>query len=245
MRSILVVLAFLVVAAAPAHARTVGVVVVGPATFRTSVTTELEAWATGRGHAVTTESLDPKALNLLIDCLAIEDHACARKLVESRSKADSVLFARIELIGTQEVTIHAYWIVKNQQVAATSRMCESCTDTTLRSTTTGIMTILSTAVGDRDQAPSAPPSRVLPVVLIVGGVSALAVGGVELYLGTKDGPDVKTIYPNATPIGAALVGVGIVMVGTGIYLWTRGPKQSGPVANVTTDSGYFGWAGQF
>jgi hypothetical protein len=244
MRSLTAILILLFVTVAPARASTIGVVVIGESGFRPTLARELEAWAAGHDHALAPDFLDPQGLGLLIDCLAIEDHACARKLVEARAKADSVLFARVDVIGTQEVTIHAYWIVKQQQVAATTRVCEGCTEASLRTTADGIMKILAMSVG-RAREPAPAPSRVLPAVLVIGGVSALAAGGVELYLGTKDGADVKTIYPNATPIGAALVGVGAVMVGVGIYLWTRGPKESTPVATLTPDGGFVGWAGQF
>ena len=107
------------------------------------------------------------------------------------------------------------------------------------------MNILAMSVAGGGEPTISAPSKVLPVVLVIGGVSALAAGGVELYLGTRDGPDVKMIYPNATPIGAALAGVGAVMVGVGIYLWTRGPNASAPVATLTSDGGFVGWAGTF
>ena len=245
MRSLTIILALLFVTATPARASTIGVVVIGESRFRPRLAEELEAWATAHQQTLVPDFLDPQGLGLLIDCLAIEDHPCARKLVETRAKADSVLFARVDVIGADEVTIHAYWIVKEQQVATTTRVCEHCTDPSLQTTSDGIMQILAMSVGRADAPAPAAPSRVLPVVLVIGGVGALAAGGVELYLGTKDGANVKTIYPNATPIGAALAGVGAVMVVAGIYLWTRGPRESTPVATLTSDGGFVGWAGQF
>ena len=111
--SVLLALAFAtVLPARAASAGTIGVVVIGESAFRPTLARELEAWATGHGHMLKPDFLDPKSLGLLIDCLAIEDHPCARRLVESRALADSVLFARVDVIGTSEVTVHAYWIVK-------------------------------------------------------------------------------------------------------------------------------------
>lgn len=245
MRSLTILLAFLVMSATPARASTIGVVVIGESGFRPTLAAELEAWATAHDHTLTPDFLDPNSLGLLIDCLGIEDHPCARRLVETRAKSDSVLFARVDVIGTDEVTIHAYWIVKNQQVAATTRACEHCTDATLKTTSDGIMNILAMSVAGGGQPTISAPSRVFPALLVIGGVAALAGGGTALYLGTRDGPDVKTVYPNATPIGAALAGVGAVMVGVGIYLWTRGPTESTPVATLTSDGGFVGWAGTF
>ena len=245
MRSLTFVLAFLVFSAIPARANTIGVVVIGESEFRPTLALELEAWATAHDHTLTPDFIDPKSLGLLIDCLGIEDHPCARRVVETYAKTDSVLFARVDVIGTDEVTIHAYWIVKDQQVAATTRACEHCTAATLKTTADGIMNILAMSAAGGGQPTIYAPSKAFPAVLVIGGAAALAAGGVEIYLGTRDGPDVKTIYPNATPIGGALIGVGAVMVGVGIYLWTRGPKESAPVATLTPDGGFVGWAGTF
>src|SRR5438445_3323769 len=94
MRTALVVLALAI--ATPAHAEQVGVVVTGEATLQPQVASELEVWLHTRGRTVEPAALEPSAINTLIDCFVLEDLSCARGLIDKRSKAPSVVFARID-----------------------------------------------------------------------------------------------------------------------------------------------------
>jgi hypothetical protein len=93
--------------------------------------------------------------------------------------------------------------------------------------------------------PPVKPSRIVPGLLIVGGLSAIAVGGVFVYYGQKNGVNDPVIYPNATKEGAIIAGVGGVALITGLVWWWRGSSTSGPTVAVTSSDTMIGWAGRF
>ena len=86
-------------------------------------------------------------------------------------------------------------------------------------------------------------SRVLPSLLIGGGAAAGASGAVFYYYGQKRGRDEKYVYSDTRALGVTLVAVGGVAIVTGAILWLRRPAT--PVAAITPDGGYLGWAGAF
>lgn len=91
-------------------------------------------------------------------------------------------------------------------------------------------------------------SRVVPVLLWVGGGLALAGSGVAFYLGQQGGPDHPEdlyVYPGATASGVVLAGIGAAAIGAGFWLWRRGSHETMPVASLSARSGYFGWQGRF
>src|SRR5690348_14049470 len=94
MRTAFVVLALAI--ATPAHADNVGVVVTGEATLQPQVASELEVWLHTRGRNVAPAALEPSAINTLIDCFVLEDLSCARGLIDKRSKAPAIVFARVD-----------------------------------------------------------------------------------------------------------------------------------------------------
>jgi PEGA domain len=92
------------------------------------------------------------------------------------------------------------------------------------------------------------PSRIIPGLLIVAGVGAVATGAVFVYYGHKNGPDDPLIYPSATKQGAIIAGVGGAVLITGLVLWWHGTaasSQNGPTAALTPGGTIVGWAGQF
>jgi hypothetical protein len=91
------------------------------------------------------------------------------------------------------------------------------------------------------------PSRIFPGLLIVGGLGAIATGGVFVYYGHKNGPDDPLIYPTATRDGAITAGIGGAVLVTGLVLWWHGTAaaQTGPTASITRGGSIVGWAGQF
>ena len=105
----------------------------------------------------------------------------------------------------------------------------------------------------RRPPPPPGPSRAVPILLITGGVLALGGGGFGLYLGQKGGPDHPEdpyIYKGATPAGIAGISVGAVAIGVGIWQWRRAsrgrpPRESSPVAVISSHGSYFGWQGKF
>jgi hypothetical protein len=85
--------------------------------------------------------------------------------------------------------------------------------------------------------------RWLPAALVGGGAVFAGFGGFGLYLRAKD--DEKYEHSRAAVIGIAGSVVGVVAIGTGLYLWLRGPKSSAPTASATSGGAVLGWGGVF
>ncbi len=84
----------------------------------------------------------------------------------------------------------------------------------------------------------------LPAAFVAGG-GILAVGGVTaLYLGQQDGPDDKTRYTRATPIGIGALVVGVAVAGYGAFRLWRGPGPA-PVIAPAEHGAVAGLAGRF
>ena len=111
--------------------------------------------------------------------------------------------------------------------------------------TTGPAPAITPPTGPSERA---PPSRIVPGLLIVAGLGAVATGAVFVYYGHKNGPDDPLIYPNATKQGAIIAGVGGAVLITGLVLWWHGTaasSQNGPTAALTPGGTIVGWAGHF
>ena len=188
----------LVLASSSAHAD-IGVVVTGEATLQPQLAAQVEGWLRQRGHTVIASALEPDAINTLIDCFVLEDLGCARKLVETRAKSQTIVFARVEITpnetdGSRTVSIVGYWLQKGHDAIAERRICQRCLEEAMRSTAEDLMTALaaepptSTHVpvpsphgGPATEAPaSAPPptddgehaSRLVPGTVIGAGCGA-------------------------------------------------------------------------
>lgn len=95
-------------------------------------------------------------------------------------------------------------------------------------------------------APVEQRSHLVPGLILVAGVGAVATGGVFLYYGHKGGPDDPLLYPHATRQGAIIAGAGGVAVIAGLLLWWHASASpNGPTAAVTPAGTMIGWAGQF
>jgi hypothetical protein len=140
-------LAVLAVHAPGAAAGTVGVVVTGEATLQPPLVAYLEGWLRSHGHEVVALALDPTATTRLVDCFTIDDSSCARKVVESQARSESVVFARAAREGeTINLTVH--WIAKGRPPVGGRRGCEPCTTDALRGAADELMASLSpTATG--------------------------------------------------------------------------------------------------
>jgi PEGA domain len=142
MRVILLVLGLLSVAHADSQ---VGVVVVGEPTKQRAVKANLEAWLQQHRYATMRAPMTADAQKTLLDCFVIEDMACARGTFEKRSKAESIVFVRIELGGNREVALTGYWLAKSRDAVAEKRWCRRCDDAELRKTVDQLMTVLAGA----------------------------------------------------------------------------------------------------
>lgn len=129
-----------------AQAGTVAVVVTGDSELQAGLERQLEGWLRGHGHKVG-EPLPADARSSLINCMVIDDEACARGLVDSRAKSDSVVFAEIRKPRTRSsnaTTLIVLWLVKNKEPVGMRRACEDCNPDLLDST---LNEVLTTVVG--------------------------------------------------------------------------------------------------
>ncbi len=126
----------------------VGVVVIGDKTMQPQVLALVEGWLRSNGHHVVAAPLTPEATNKVVDCFVIEDTSCARKVVETQAKAQTVVFARTEVANNpatsmRDITITAYWFERGTDPVAEKRSCDRCTDTALRETGDALMSALA------------------------------------------------------------------------------------------------------
>lgn len=163
--------ASLALAAVPARAEgSVGVVVTGEATMQPQLVAQLETWLRTHGHDLVSAPLPPDAINALIDCFVIEDQACARKIVEKRAKSSSIVFAQVNVTSgatalDRTVTLTAYWLDKGKDAIAERRLCERCTDVTMRSAADELMAALASASATRGRVKltSTPPGATVTI----------------------------------------------------------------------------------
>jgi hypothetical protein len=241
----------LLCAAGIAHAD-VGVVATGDGARPREVGEHVEKWLSKRGFAVFHAPLSADALDTLVNCFTLEDLVCARGVVDARSKADALVFVRVDTAG-KNVTFNLYWFAKDSAPVGERRVCEKCEGTSWHALTdtmldrlVGDVTVERRGDGDRGgRGGASRPSRLGPSLLLGSGVALLAAGGIFAYYGSLDGPNQKYVYPNATPIAIGLGTVGLgATIGGAIWLWQSG-ASSGPVASATRGSGYVGWVSRF
>lgn len=127
----------------------VAVVVSGDETVHSTGVTEVETWLSKRNFAISMGALDQDGTLTLSNCLAIADLACARGVVEKRSKSDSVVVIIANASGPKkkrDVQLSAYWITKNHDVVSLQKMCNHCTKDVLPTTLDALMSDLSRLV---------------------------------------------------------------------------------------------------
>ena len=105
---------------------------------------QLEGWLRSHGYQVVGLSLDPPAINRVVDCFTLDDSSCARKVVEKSSRSDSVVFARVSREGPS-VSLTVYWILKGKPAVGARRGCEDCTEGALRGAADEVMVGLAAA----------------------------------------------------------------------------------------------------
>lgn len=129
-----------------AAADTVGVVVTGESSMQASLASEFEGWLKKFGHKVIAAPLANDAINMLVDCLVIEDEGCARSVVEKHSKATGLVFARVDLqaggAADRTVTVTAYWFHKGSKPLTERRFCQRCNDAALRATAEDLLGVM-------------------------------------------------------------------------------------------------------
>lgn len=128
----------------------VGVVVAGEATMQPQLVRQIEGWLKKRGKTVVPVPMPSDAIATLIDCFVIEDEACARGVIEKRGRAQSIVFARVDVQAggdiERTVTVAAYWFEKGQKLGSARRFCERCNDATLATTADDLMAQLEKVI---------------------------------------------------------------------------------------------------
>ena len=259
----------IVLAAAPARADDVGVVVTGEATLQPPLAASFENWLREHGHHVVGSPLEADAINSLIDCFVLEDMGCARAVVEKRAKSQTIVFARVEVApggeGMGDVTLVAYWLQKGHDAVGEKRTCKQCSQQSLDTTADDLMTALAAepppALPGSTPAQPAPGNKLgvtaepegggsphlLPGIVIGGGAALAITGGVLLAI--NGGPDKSGVqqptYRDYGPPGYTLLATGAVAIGVGVYLWFHSKASSAPVAAVSPGGAVVGWTGRF
>jgi hypothetical protein len=134
-----------------AEAGSVSVVVTGDEKLKLTLAKQLEAWLRGHGHALG-EGLPEDAKTSLLNCMVIDDEGCARGIVDSRAKTDSVVFGEVRAPRTKAsnaTTLIIYWLVRGKEPVGMRRACEDCNEDLLKST---VDDVLKTVVGASELA---------------------------------------------------------------------------------------------
>lgn len=253
----LVALLALVIAAGTAHAGGgVGVVVTGTGPLPNQVESHLEAWLRDHGHAIVSSPMSQDAVTTIANCFTIDDVKCARGVVEQRSKADSVVFARIDTAG-KDVTLTTYWFVKGHEVISERRVCEQCKGEQWRELADTMMTTLAASqietgrlrlesrpsglmvMIDNAEVGATPFDKELPVgkhsIALTNGGVIVARKDVDI----KDGKTKRLIIETEVAVHhsrigpAVLLGAGIALIGGGgiaLYYGMQNGKYEYPQA---------------
>ena len=115
----------LVLATAPARAETIGVVVTGDDALAEPVTARVEAYLHDHGRKTSEAPLEPDAVNALASCVLLGDDACARGVVETRSRTNTTLVIVIDPSG-RDLTLAGRWFVKGNDVHLERGACQDC-----------------------------------------------------------------------------------------------------------------------
>jgi hypothetical protein len=238
----------------------VGVVVTGAAvggntSLQLDVASHLEAWLRKHGHTIVPSPLSKDAVITIANCFQLDDLKCARGVVEQRSKADSVVFARIEPAG-KDLTFTTYWFVKGHEVISERRVCEQCSDEDWHSLTdtmmktlaqsqveTGKLHVESEPSGlivmiDNSEVGATPYEHELPVgqhsVALTNAGVIVARKDVEIHEGKTKRLMIETGVEHHSRTGPALLlGAGIALIGGGgisLYYGLQNGKWSYPQA---------------
>ena len=146
-RTLLVVLAALLGSRLAVASPGVGVVVAGEPTLQDKVRARVETWIQQHGFAVVDKPLSADAQKTLTNCFVIEDTGCARSVVEHQSKADYLVFVRVDLASDNTIALAGYWFVKDRDAVAIKHECNKCVTTELNKNVFVTMKLLHDATG--------------------------------------------------------------------------------------------------
>lgn len=189
----------------------------------------------------------------LTDTLVTEARARAKPtVILARSKpAGATVFVDDQKVGVSELEAPVYAGVHNVRFELEGHQSE------VREVAIGDGETLTVEVTLKETKVVPPPggddrpkpSRVLPIAVMAGG-AALVIGGVVLLAmdedPVQDGAQVPE-YSNTAWPGIGLAAAGAATIGAGVWLWLRGSKsdERTPVASITPDGAWLGYAGRF
>jgi hypothetical protein len=176
MRSLL---AAVLVVSKVAHADSVGLVVAGEPAIQPRVAAQVKEWIEQHGYELVAAPFDGDAQKTFLNCFVVEDVTCARGTFDKRSKAESVVFVKIELTGgdAHEMSLTGNWIVKDHDVFAEKRWCRRCDDAALHQTVEQLMSSLAATTGvgkARVEIHSKPEGAVVALDGVQIGVAPVA-----------------------------------------------------------------------
>jgi len=127
-----------------ASAGDVGVIVTGEGSMQPQLAAQIEGWLSQHGHKLVPSPLPPEAISLLVDCFLMEDKKCARSIIEQKSTSTNIVYAHFETKnnssnGARDVTVTAYWFDKSHNATSLTKVCQRCTDQSLRTTADDLM----------------------------------------------------------------------------------------------------------
>ncbi len=149
MRTLLAVLIVLATWGTARADSDVGVVVAGEPAMQPRVNEQITSWLEQHGYSVVRGAFDKDATKTFLNCFVVEDVTCARGTFEQRSKAGSLVFVRVELVGgdAHEISLTGNWFVRDKDVFAEKRWCRHCDDGALHQTVDQLLTFLATSTG--------------------------------------------------------------------------------------------------
>lgn len=111
----------------------VGVVVTGDPGFQVEVMSQAQRWVQEQRLALVAAPLGASTASF-VDCFVIDDVACARRIFSDRSRASSLIFARIDLVAgpSRRYALTAHWFGRGREPLAGKRECAPCDEASLR-----------------------------------------------------------------------------------------------------------------
>ncbi len=183
----------------------VGVVIAGEPAMQPRVAQQVQGWLEQHGYAYIAAPFDRDAVKTFLNCFVVEDVTCARGTFEQRSKAGSLVFVRVELVGgdAHEVSLTGNWFVRDKDVFAEKRWCKHCDDGALHATVDQLMTFLAASTGlgkGSVEIHSRPEGAVV-------AIDGKAVGVAPLTKDVAPGPHEISLQRDGLTVGSKLVKV--------------------------------------
>lgn len=253
MRVVVMLAVLLSAASARADAPDVGVVVVGDTPLHGKLREHVRDWVKHQGYSLVATPMSKDAANSFDNCFVLEDMKCARGVFDNRARSATVIYVGVDPGDPEHETpmsLVVYWFTKDQPTSGAKLPCVSCdarygmiVDDELAKLRK-VHTDLPVTVRPKG------PSKVVPILLLGGGIASLGAGGVFLFYGTYGtslhDKTAKYTYPDALLPGIALTAVGVgATVGGIILLKQASAHHSAPLVSVGPSHAYVGWVTEF